>query len=437
MERYGLPKPDHGCSRRTRRSPTTSSRASRTARSRRSRTSRELTERTVRFADGSEVEADVVVYCTGYKVTFPFFDAGLIAAPDNDLPLFRRVFHPDIGERLLHRPAAAARRDHAARRGCSPSGSATTSPAATRCRRARELRADIEAERAAMFKRYVASKRHTMQVDFDDYVLALARSAGAARARRAAGHRLPVPPRAGGRRRDGRGRAARAHEGGQPRGDPRGGARRVRRARLRRRPACATSCAAPSSPRARSTTTSPTRTRSSARVVEDGRRRGAPARAGRARERAATAARVRRGAASARTSSSSSRIRRTFALPAPQPRTLARRARRRALPLGAGELADDLAALARRPPGLDARLLRARDGRGRDRARRAAWPSASRPTSRARRASRPRCSSGGADPERRGAGRRGERRGRRAQGRNYRAWRSPTPSCSSRPSRRT
>ena len=47
------------------------------------------------FADGSEVEADVVVYCTGYKVTFPFFDEDLISAPDNDLPLFRRVFHPD------------------------------------------------------------------------------------------------------------------------------------------------------------------------------------------------------------------------------------------------------------------------------------------------------------------------------------------------------
>jgi hypothetical protein len=28
------------------------------------------------FADGSEVEADVVVYCTGYKVTFPFFEPG-------------------------------------------------------------------------------------------------------------------------------------------------------------------------------------------------------------------------------------------------------------------------------------------------------------------------------------------------------------------------
>ena len=49
-----------------------------------------------------------------------------------------------------------------------------------------------------MFKRYVASKRHTMQVDFDDYVAAVAneRAAGAQRAR-AQGNRLPVPPRAG------------------------------------------------------------------------------------------------------------------------------------------------------------------------------------------------------------------------------------------------
>ncbi|MEA2422060.1 MAG: hypothetical protein QOF55_1159, partial [Thermoleophilaceae bacterium] len=42
------------------------------------------------------MHADVVVYCTGYKVTFPFFDPGFISAPNNDLPLFRRVFHPDV-----------------------------------------------------------------------------------------------------------------------------------------------------------------------------------------------------------------------------------------------------------------------------------------------------------------------------------------------------
>ncbi len=50
----------------------------------------------VRFVDGSTVEADVVVYCTGYKITFPFFDEDLISAPENHIELFRRVFHPDI-----------------------------------------------------------------------------------------------------------------------------------------------------------------------------------------------------------------------------------------------------------------------------------------------------------------------------------------------------
>jgi hypothetical protein len=59
------------------------------------------------------------------------------------------------------------------------------------------LRADIEREHTRMLKRYVASKRHTMQVDFDDYVAALEqeRKAGAERAA-AAGQALPVPPRA-------------------------------------------------------------------------------------------------------------------------------------------------------------------------------------------------------------------------------------------------
>ncbi len=38
---------------------------------------------TVRFEDGSEVHADLVVYCTGYKITFPFFDAEFFSAPDN------------------------------------------------------------------------------------------------------------------------------------------------------------------------------------------------------------------------------------------------------------------------------------------------------------------------------------------------------------------
>ena len=182
MERYGLPKPDHPFGSAH---PTVSDDIlSRIAHGEITPKPNlaALTERTVRFADGSEVEADVVVYCTGYKVTFPFFDPGLIAAPGNDLPLFRRVFHPDtpcvyfVG---LLQPLGAIMPlaelqsdwvcDHLAGRYRLPPPD--------------ELRADMAAERKAMFKRYVPSKRHTMQVDFEDYVLGVEqeRKRGAAR----------------------------------------------------------------------------------------------------------------------------------------------------------------------------------------------------------------------------------------------------------------
>ena len=56
-----------------------------------------------------------------------------------------------------------------------------------------QLLGDIAADHAAMRARYVSSKRHTIQVDFDDYLYALAkeRRAGAARAR-ARGYSPPI-----------------------------------------------------------------------------------------------------------------------------------------------------------------------------------------------------------------------------------------------------
>jgi dimethylaniline monooxygenase (N-oxide forming) len=174
MERYGLPKPDHrfGNAHPTVSDDILSRMAHGTITAKPNIAS--LTRTGVRFADGSEVEADVVVYCTGYKVTFPFFEPELIAAPGNDLPLFRRVFHPDIPDVYfigLLQPLGAIMPlaelqsewvcDHLAGRYELPPR--------------HELRADIEAERRAMFKRYVASPRHTMQVDFEDYVLGVRR----------------------------------------------------------------------------------------------------------------------------------------------------------------------------------------------------------------------------------------------------------------------
>jgi len=138
----------------------------------------------VRFEDGTEVEADIVVYCTGYKITFPFFDERLISAPENRIELFRRVFHPDYANvqfiGLLQPLGAVMPLAEAQGRWVGDyllGDYALPSPA--------QMRADIAADQRAMGERYVASKRHTIQVDFDDYLYELARerSAGALRAR--------------------------------------------------------------------------------------------------------------------------------------------------------------------------------------------------------------------------------------------------------------
>jgi thioredoxin reductase len=125
--------------------------------------------RTVRFVDGSEEEIDLVVYCTGYKITFPFFRPEVVAAPDNRLPLYRRVasverpglyfigFIQPLGPIM---PLAEAQAEWLAD---LLGGRAALPPAA-------EMRAEIAAEEAKMKKRYVASKRHTVEVDFHPYL---------------------------------------------------------------------------------------------------------------------------------------------------------------------------------------------------------------------------------------------------------------------------
>ena len=49
----------------------------------------------VRFTDGSEAEVDLIVYATGYNVTFPFFDEAFLKAEENRLPVYRHVVPPE------------------------------------------------------------------------------------------------------------------------------------------------------------------------------------------------------------------------------------------------------------------------------------------------------------------------------------------------------
>jgi hypothetical protein len=140
----------------------------------------------VEFADGSREAVDAIVYATGYTVSFPFFEPSFVAAPNNELNLYFRTLHP--GHAGLYfvglaqpvgaiMPIAEAQAkliaDAIAGRYAPPPPLA--------------MRAEADAERAWVRRHYVTSRRHTMQVDFDAFMGALAREheLGRQRARRA------------------------------------------------------------------------------------------------------------------------------------------------------------------------------------------------------------------------------------------------------------
>jgi dimethylaniline monooxygenase (N-oxide forming) len=178
VERYGLPKPDHRVGEAH---PTVSADLlSRVAHGRitpKPNIARLDGDR-VEFVDGSSVAADVLIYATGYRITFPFLDPGLIRAPGNRIDLFMRLFppaHPDLAFVGLVQPLGAvmpiaeAQGRWIARYLC---GEYALPPRP-------QMEAEIARYKRAMAKRYVTSKRHTIQVDFDDYLLDLAREVAA------------------------------------------------------------------------------------------------------------------------------------------------------------------------------------------------------------------------------------------------------------------
>ncbi len=183
MERYGLPNPDH---RLGRAHPTVSTRIlDRLAHGAIAvkRGIARLEGEEVLYTDGTRERADTIVCCTGYKISFPFFDEDFFAVPDNRLVLYKRVFVPEqpglyfvgfvqpwgaimpiaelqgrlIGDHLL--------------------GEYALPPTA-------QMRRDMERMMRRQERRYLSSKRHTLQVDFSNYAVELEdeRRAGTTRA---------------------------------------------------------------------------------------------------------------------------------------------------------------------------------------------------------------------------------------------------------------
>ena len=125
--------------------------------------------RTVRFDDGSEEEIDLVIYCTGYKIEFPFLDESIFAARDNRMPLYKRAvsvenpglyfigFIQPLGPIM---PIAEAQSEWIA--------DLLTEGASLPL--ADQMRREIAAYERWMDKRFVSSKRHTIEVDFHPYL---------------------------------------------------------------------------------------------------------------------------------------------------------------------------------------------------------------------------------------------------------------------------
>ncbi len=133
-----------------------------------------LTATGINFADGSHLDADLIVWCTGYQVSFPFFDPALIAAPGNELPLWKRTVRPGlpglffIG--LLQPLGAVMPLAEAQSRWVASWLAGHYTPPADEA-----MRASMIAEHEQMKKRFYASARHTMEVDFDAYLVDLRR----------------------------------------------------------------------------------------------------------------------------------------------------------------------------------------------------------------------------------------------------------------------
>ncbi|EHI14481.1 flavin-containing monooxygenase [Mycolicibacterium thermoresistibile] len=120
------------------------------------------------FTDGSRVAADVIIYATGYNITFPFFDPEFLCAPDNRLPLYKRMFKPGIDDLVFVGFAQALPTlfpfvECQARLAAAYLGGSYRLPTEA------EMHRVIAADERKYIGHFKNRPRHTQQVDYFDY----------------------------------------------------------------------------------------------------------------------------------------------------------------------------------------------------------------------------------------------------------------------------
>ncbi|GAA4043339.1 flavin-containing monooxygenase [Parerythrobacter jejuensis] len=149
------------------------------------------------FTDGSREPIDVIIWATGYDISFPFFnDPALTADSDNTPPpLFKRIMKPETPDLFymgLAQPLPTLvnfAEQQSKLVGAYLAGQYAPPPA-------EEMHAIITKDEDFNVGQFYKSRRHTIQLEFDPYVRDLAKEleAGAKRAA-ASGNALPVPAR--------------------------------------------------------------------------------------------------------------------------------------------------------------------------------------------------------------------------------------------------
>lgn len=126
------------------------------------------------FVDGTSAPADLLVWATGYRVSFPFLAPGTVPLHDNDLPLWKRLVHPDVPGLYflgLLQPIGAV----------MPLAEAQARllvdlfTGRYRLPDPRRMRRQMTADHERFKRRFYPGARHTMEVDFDHYLWELRR----------------------------------------------------------------------------------------------------------------------------------------------------------------------------------------------------------------------------------------------------------------------
>ena len=134
---------------------------------------------TVRFADGTQEQVDVIIWATGYRINFPFLKQNALAVENNRFPLYRRMVKPGW-ENLFFMglaqplPTLVNLAEQQSKFVAAVISGAHTLPDSHR------MESTIIKDEKKYLGHYYDSERHTIQVDFNQYVRDLKRDLGSA-----------------------------------------------------------------------------------------------------------------------------------------------------------------------------------------------------------------------------------------------------------------